>query len=279
MIATARTYFLAIVLASVALPAPAAEPSFRILHTSGSVRFALWSDKPEKPAPTLFIFAAGLEDMENTSYATEIGRILAKKGYLYVALDPPCHGADIKDKEPGQLPGWRYRLERGGKLIEPFTTRASSVLDHLVKEGYTDPGRVAACGISRGGFLAYHFAAAEPRVRAAIGFAPVTNLLALREFVGMEKHEATRALNLASHADKLVGKGVWMSIGNDDDRVNTDDAIAFMRKVVAASVAGRKGPRTVVPVELIVGGTVGHTDVSGSHAMAAQWLDAYLGRK
>src|SRR5271166_2119933 len=125
-------------LATVALPVPAAEPGPTILKTPGGTRFGLWGAKPAKPAPTLFVFAAGLEDMGKVSEYTEVGRILAKRGFLYVALDAPSHGADAKTGEPAGLGGWRYRLEHGDALIPPFTKRASEVLDHLVKEGYTD---------------------------------------------------------------------------------------------------------------------------------------------
>jgi dienelactone hydrolase len=151
------------------------------------------------------------------------------------------------------------------------------VLDYLVKEGYTDGGHVAACGTSRGGFLAYHFAAADERVKAVAGFSPVTNLLALSEFAGMDKHEATRALNLTQNADKLAGRAVWVSIGNNDQRVSTDDAIAFARKVTAASAAKPKGRAQAIPVELIVGASVGHSAIPKAHELAADWVARQLG--
>jgi len=247
-------------------------PDMKVLRTPGGVRFGLFGDKGKAPAPTLFVFAVGLEDMKSHLYFTEVGRRLAKHGFLYVALDPPCHGEDVKPGEPPQLSGWANRLRQGDKVIETFTSRASAVLDHLVKEGYSDPEKVAACGVSRGGFLAFQFAAAEPRVKAAVGFAPVTNLLALSEFKGMEKHEATKALALVNVAPKLAGRGIWISIGNHDERVSTDDAIAFSRKVVAASLAKQKGPTQAVPVEIQVGGSLGHADLDGSHERAAAWL-------
>src|SRR5205823_5875666 len=101
---------------------------------------------------TLFIFATGIKEMQTTTVYTEVGRRLAKQGFLYVVLDPPCHGEDVKADEPGQIGGWRHRLEKGDPFIANFTTRASGVLDYLIKEGYTDPAKVAACGVSRGGF-------------------------------------------------------------------------------------------------------------------------------
>jgi dienelactone hydrolase len=247
-------------------------PAMKILRTPGGARFSLFGKKGDAPAPTLFVFATSLENLEKQPIYTDVGLRLSKHGFLYVALDPPCHGEDVKAKEPPELRGWRHRLENGEPLIAPFTDRARDVLDYLVKEGYTDPGRVAACGTSRGAFLAYHFAAVEPRVKAVAGLSPLTDLLAITEFKGMEKHEATRALAVETLAPKLAGRAVWLSIGNDDQRVSTDAAIAFTRKLVTAGAAARKDVKQVIPVELIVAPAQGHSAIEHESERAAAWL-------
>lgn len=249
-----------------------APPAMQVLRTPDGVRFGLFGKKGSAPAPTLFVFALGLEDLQKQPGYSEVGRRLARNGFLYVALDPPCHGEDIKPKEPSQLSGWRYRLENGASLIPDFTSRATAVLDYLIKKGYSDPSRVAACGTSRGGFLAYHFAAADARVKAAAGFSPVTDLMALSEFAGMKNSEAAKALTLEKHAAKLAGRPMWLSIGNDDQRVSTEAAIAFTRKLVAAGAAVRKDLRQPLPVELIVGQASGHSAIEHAHELAAAWL-------
>jgi dienelactone hydrolase len=274
---------LALPFTSLLLPALAAPPdgkdetpSMKIHRTADGVRFGVFGEKKAQPAPTLFVFALGLKEMQTAPLYTEVGRHLAKHGFLYVALDPPCHGEDVKPNEPPQIRGWRDRIEKGDPFIATFTSRGSSVLDQLVKEGYTEPDKVAACGISRGGFLAFHFAAAEPRVKAAAGFAPVTNLLAVTEFAGLEKNEDAQKLALVNIAPKLAGRSIWISIGNNDQRVSTDDAIAFSRKVVAASAAAQKGKAQAVPVHLTVGSSIGHSDLAGSHERAAVWIREQL---
>jgi predicted amidohydrolase/dienelactone hydrolase len=243
-------------------------PAFRILRTPGGVRFGLLGEKGTAPAPVLFLFANSIEDTLSQDAYVKVGRLLLPEGFLGVALDVPCHGEDRKKGEPEGLAGWRARLERGDDLVAPFARRASAVLDHLVKEGYADAGRVAACGTSRGGFLALHFAAAEPRVKCVAAFAPVTDLLALTEFRGMEKHAATKALALAGHADQLAGRSVWVCIGNQDQRVGTDHVIAFTRKLAGAPVA-RQEP---ADVELHVMPTAGHRINATAHDEAAAWI-------
>ncbi|MBI1917709.1 MAG: prolyl oligopeptidase family serine peptidase [Planctomycetes bacterium] len=247
------------------------KPIITVHRTPSGVRFALQGAKGKSPAPTLFVFATGAEESLRNADFNKVGRLLGRQGYLCVSLDIPCHGEDQNAKETG-LGGWRVRLEKGDMLVPGFVAKASAVLDHLIKEGYTDPRRVAACGTSRGGFIALHFAAAEPRVRCVAAFAPVTNLLALREFTGMEKHKATRALALTHSAGKLAGRHVWVCIGNRDERVNTDDVIALTRRVVAASSASDKA----VPVELHVMPTVGHRIHDTAHEEAAAWVLACM---
>ncbi len=247
------------------------KPAITLQRTPAGIRFGLLGVKGKSPAPTLFVFAAGAEESLRSADFNKVGRLLGRQGTLCVSLDVPCHGEDQQAKESG-LAGWRARLEKGDTLVPGFVGKASAVLDHLIKEGYTDPRRVAACGTSRGGFIALHFAAAEPRVHCVAAFAPVTNLLALREFAGMEKHKATRALDLTHCAGKLAGRPIWVCIGNRDERVNTDDVIAFTRRVVAASTASDKA----VPVELHVMPTVGHRIHNTAHEEAAAWVRACL---
>jgi dienelactone hydrolase len=253
---------------SVLLPAQKEAPAVKSMTTPAGVRFALMGEKKAKPAPTLFVLANAAEETLKHATYNHSGLLLAEKGVLCVALDVPGHGKDVRPGELGGLDAWRSRLEKGDPWLADFTKRASAVLDHLIKEGYTDAEKVAVCGTSRGGFLALHWAAADSRVGAAAAFAPVTDLLVLREFHGMEKHAATKALDLREHAGKLAGRPIWVCIGNNDERVGTDQVIGFTRKVVAASLAAKKP----APVELHVMPTAGHSVHDTAYDEAAAWL-------
>src|SRR5262249_11989319 len=159
------------------------------LATPAGVRFALIGEKGSKPAATLFFFAGAARSTLLSADFTKCGHHLMKDGVLLVSIDIPAHGNDVRKGEPpGGITGWRYRLEKGSDPIRPFAKKVSGVIDHLVKEGYTDPKRLGVVGTSRGGFIASHVAAADPRFRTIVQFAPVTDLLAVREFHGLEKH-------------------------------------------------------------------------------------------
>ena len=263
---------------AVAEDAKPAFSSMRMLKTADGTRFGVFSEKPAAPAATLFIFASGIDEMgsDPKQYYTQTGRDLAKDGWVYVVLDAPCHGYDRKDGEPAALQGWAHRVKAGQDLMGPFVKRCSAVLDHLIAEGYTDPNRVAASGTSRGGFCALHFAAGEPRVRAVTGVAPVTNPLALSEFAGVTEEQA-KSINIDSLTDRLAGRIVWLSIGNDDARVSTDDCVRLARKLVAAT-RKLKPEMKVAPVELIVGPSEGHRAIDDAYPLEAQFLRKHFRR-
>src|SRR5438128_5482306 len=106
-----RKIFLLAVLLGLELSAPLQaeeKPKIAVLHTPAGVRFGVRGEKPTAPAPTLFVFATGIEQTLDNEDFNKVGRLLAAKGWLSVALDLPCHGKDVKPKEPAGLDGWRH---------------------------------------------------------------------------------------------------------------------------------------------------------------------------
>jgi hypothetical protein len=129
--------------------------------------------------------------------------------------------------------------------------------------------------------MALQFAAAERRVRCVAAFIPLTNLLVPFEFAGMESAGGSaaqsafwkvRTLALTNVADELAGRPIWVCIGNNDQRVGTDNAIAFTRRLVEASYLKRKP----VAVELHVTATEGHGVYASAHEDAAAWILARM---
>ncbi len=245
--------------------------AMKILRLDSGLRFGLIGGRKDRPAPTLFVLGHGLETMQQQPVYTEVARLPLKQGVLSVVLDPPCHGEDIRPGEPEGMEGWRSRLEHGEPFVQAFTTHARKVLDYLIRQGYSDPRRIAACGVSRGGFLAFHWAAVDPRVRTAAGVSPLVRLMALREFRGTPEPEKAEKLSLVEIAPKLAGRAVWVSIGNHDLRVDTDQVIAFTRAIVRAAARSNR-PDQVIPVELIVAPTAGHRKIDQAHELLAAWI-------
>ncbi len=266
--------FIAVLFVLQVLSASAAE--LRLMQTPRGTHYGIFADKPSKPAPTLFIIGNPISMMgqEKMGYLLGTGQILAKHGWIYVVLDPACEGYDLKEGQPSGLRGWAAHAKKGEDFVGPYARNCVDVLDHLIAEGVTDPRRVVVQGVSRGGFCALHFAAREPRIQAVVGVSPVTNPLALTELAGVTAPEAA-TISLDGFLERLSGRPVWISIGNSDDRVSTDDCIGFTRRLVAAT--RRLQPKlNLIPVHLHIGVSAGHRSPDDAYGSSADFLLAHF---
>lgn len=237
--------------------------SVQRLTTNDGVEFGMWGRIDETAQPTLIVLSGTIDATLTSPYFRQCGNQLARdSGWLCVSIDLPCHGTQQREGESG-LASWRTRVEGGEDFVKEFNQRMSGVLDFLVEHGYTDPKQVAACGTSRGGFLALHFAASDAGVGCAAGFAPVTDLAMLSEFQGAEGHPLTKQLSLVNQADKLAGRRVWIGIGDQDQRVSTDAAIHLARQL---TIAKSEVELHVFPEPR------GHTTPKGAPEMVARWI-------
>lgn len=254
---------------------------FKLSRIPSGIRFGILGGPPSQPAPTLFGFAGSAEDALGLPQFSKTADLLVANGWLAVSLELPAYGEDVRKGESGDPSGtlviqdWRARLNRGENLMADFVHRCSAVLDHLIDQKWTDPSRVAAYGISRGAFAAVHLAAHDPRVRCIAGIAPLVDFLALREFAGMESNEATKACALIHLAPKLAGRSIWMTVGNNDDRVDTDRVIAFAR-AVAKHAAPKSADEKPADVELHVCPSMGHAAPRNADEDAAAWISRKL---
>lgn len=259
--------------ASSAAAAPA-EPTVELGKTADGVEYGTWSTKAARPAPLLIILAGTIEDTLSSPYFRQCGNQLAEQGYLCASIDLPCHGKQVRDSERSGLSGWSQRAARGDNFVAECNQRLASVVDHLIEAGAVDPSRMAVCGTSRGGYLAIHFAAHDHRVQCAAAFGPVTDLAAVSEFRAVAEAPLVRQLSLASHAEKLVGRPVWISIGHADERVGTQHAVALgelMEKLARERQIEHRMQVHVVP------GTPGHTTPKGAPQQAADWIAEQMG--
>jgi hypothetical protein len=106
-------------------------------------------------------------------------------------------------------------------------------------------------------------------------FSPVTDLLALSEFAGQDENPLVKRLALVNAAEALAGRAAWSTIGNADERVGTDKAVAFAETLKHAALAQKLSPR----VTLRVLPTPGHASLPEWHDDAALWIAKVCGRK
>ena len=251
------------------------ESKVLMMHTPDGIEFGIWGNtKRERPAPTLIVLATTIENTLNSAYYRRCGNQLTKRGYLCISINLPCHGDQRVASEPEGLPGWSQRAARNSDFVSEFNNRLSKVLDHLVKQGVSDPKKIAACGTSRGGFLALHAAIHDPRVKCVAGFAPVTDLSVLREFKSTSECQLVKELNLINRAKDLAGRKVWIVIGDQDKRVGTDHAVRLAREISRESRKLKLPSRVTLHV---LPEPRGHTIPDEADRMAADWIFQQIG--
>ena len=246
-----------------------AEPELARGETETGVAYGVWGYPIDGPAPVLINLGSTIDDILGSAYFRQAGNELAKRGYLSVSIDLPGHGDQQRADEPEGLEAWRYQTDRHENFVKANNRRLADVVDHLIRAGVADPKRIAICGTSRGGFLALHFAAHDPRVKVVAAFAPVTDLLVLREFEGADEVRLVKELATEKLADRLRGKAVWIIIGDRDERVGTDEAIATARAITRAAL--RHGESSQVELHILPE-PKGHTTPQGAAEMAATWI-------
>jgi len=160
----------------------------------------------------------------------------------------------------------------GEDIVAGFRKQVNDVVEHLIVSGVADPARIAVAGTSRGGFMAFHAAAGNPRIRVVAAFAPVTDLIALSEFAGQEQNPLVRRLALLNAAEKLADRAAWIMIGDHDECVGTDHAAAFAKALTQAAAKKKLEAR----VDLHVVPVPGHASFPEWHDQAARWFLSIL---
>lgn len=246
-----------------------------VLHvmTPGGVEYGVWNRRKEEAAPVLVVLSGTIDETLGSRYFRQSGNELGQHGWISVSIDLPCHGKQVRKGEPSGLAGWSFRLAQNEDIIAEFNARLSQVLDHLIETRVADPDRIAICGTSRGGFLALHFAAHDRRVRCAAAFAPITDPRVVREFVANATHPFVVSASLENHAERLAHQPVWIVIGDQDERVSTDCAVALaarLRAIAEIKAVPAKVELHVMPEPR------GHTTPTGSSGRAAAWIYRHM---
>jgi len=227
--------------------------------TFAGVNITTLSCPAVKRRPTLFVFSGARQDTMNPSLEyNEVGRILAKKGWLIVSMDLPSHGED-----GGQgLDGWRVRMLAGENLAGRYCEKVKSVAAALIAADRSMADQLYTAGTSRGGWIAGHVALhqAYPVFKGAALFSPVTKLGYLTEFNGFDVPNIS---DLHEYGHWLAEKPIRIWQGPDDTRVGTVNSVSLIQ-------AAGTPPGTLIRLDIKP--AVGHNTPEGAHVEAAEWL-------
>jgi predicted esterase len=209
----------------------------------------------EGPLAAFFYFAiSGQESLELHPY-NQPAKILAGGSLRVFSFTIPGHEAGMNKFHAMQY--WAERMAMGDYLLEDFFDKVVSAIQWLAQQKIVDLQRIAMGGLSRGGFVATHIAARIETTHTLLGFAPLTELMQLKEFSeNVNLHRRANELSLIHLADKLTHvRNFRFYIGNLDARVNTDACYRFIRKL--AEKNHEKHARHQ-KVELMITQSIGH---------------------
>lgn len=262
---TTTTILLALCLSLPAMAAPLQQAK-----TKEGYRYGWLGPLPKKPMPTV-LFLGGYIEWNLTDTVIHEGVEQMCKKVLCLTIDNPGEGeADWGEtNKKAAMSYWADSLANNKDFLGKFISRANVVLDKLANDGVVDRSRVGIFGTSRGAFISLHLAASGPKFRAVAVFAPVTDLTVPYEFIVAK--EAARKFTAASHAkfaEKLYRTPIWLSIGTNDERVGTQEAIYFSQLMMRAS--DKHGVPS--PFELHVKPADGHRTPDRGYVEASQWM-------
>lgn len=186
-----------------------------------------------------------------------------KHGHRALSFDLPSHGERMDEHGIG-IEGMRNRLLAGRDPFQLFVDDGKAVIDECIRRGWAEPGRIVVCGVSRAAYCALRLAAADPRISAVVGLAPVTDWRALSNFRPVKDRPEVAAVSLEQYAAALAGRRVYLAIGNADRRVGTETMLHFAYTLAAEEA--RLGLETSRLRILVV-------DDSPGHSIDDRWRD------
>lgn len=205
----------------------------------------------EGALPAFFYFSLSGEDSLCLNPFNQPVRALEGLPLRTFSISLPYH--DTHDKKE-VVEKWVQEIRAGHDIITPFIDHTIRVIQTLIDQNIIEEDKIAAGGLSRGGFIATHLAAREPRIKAVVGFAPLT-MLRSTSFVDVREHPLAEALNLLHLQEKLYKTPIRYYISNRDEMVSTDFCFQVIREYTECSYA--KGVRAP-PFELVVSRPIGY---------------------
>ncbi len=222
------------------------------------------------PLPSFFYFALSGPDSLCLDPFNQPVQFLHGKMIRVFSMTLPGHENALPPAQALSL--WAEDISKGLDPIGDFLDKAALAIDFAIREKFADPSKMAVGGLSRGGFIAAHVAARDPRFRFLLGFAPLTKLHKAKEFAQMQDHPLVRSLALETLAEFLCDRHVRLYIGNYDTRVGTRSCFDFSMSL--AEKAHEKKIRSP-QVELIISpsvGQMGHGTPPSIFQQGADWI-------
>ena len=207
----------------------------------------------EGPLPAIFYFALTGEQSLTLSPINAPAAFLNLKNVRTFSWSLFAHREEVDSKE--SIKQWTQALKEELNFVEAFIKKAKSVLDFLLENQWVLPEAVAVCGLSRGGFLASHWAAQDSRVLAVVAYAPLINVHTRGLFAELSNSTLAQSLDLLHLKEKLTHKHICYYTGNNDQMTGTLPVMELVKSISHCAHLQRiRSP----DIQLIVTPSIGH---------------------
>jgi esterase FrsA len=227
------------------------------------------------PLPCLFYFSLSAKDSLGLDPFNQPVVALSSLPLRIFSITLPGHEEGLPPTQALQV--WASALGQGDNLVGRFIDRVNRTVSALESRGALICGRLAVAGLSRGAFMATHVAAANPKFRQVLGFAPLTKLLFAKEFQHISHLPPVKSLSLEHQVGNLFDRNLRFYIGNLDTRVGTRHCFDFIEKLAQRAYNHTiRSPK----VELIIGPSIGrdgHGTPKEIFEEGARWIARQLG--
>lgn len=168
---------------------------------------------------------------------------------------------------------WAENFSKKSDFLELFFETVEKAIEFAIQKQLIDPDHMAVGGLSRGAFVAAHMAARVEKFQTLLGFAPLSQLGAIKEFKEMQERTEVRKYDLTHLASKLENKRTRLYIGNCDKRVSTRSCFEF-----AMSICERKQTKAA-ELELFINKSIGQSGHGTSPEIfkqGAEWIVKHI---
>ncbi len=230
--------------------------------------FYVGKDLSEGPLPVIIYFAlSAKESLTTHPYNKPVTPFLSLPARVF-SVDLPFHGEELPAVDA--MKKWAQAIENGEDLIGSFLADLKETLSILFHS--IEAPQIATLGLSRGGFIASHIAAAFPQIKTLVTFAPLIKIEQIKEFKFIQDSPIIQKSSLDSLTDVLSTKNIKAYIGGHDTRVGTDVCYNWIQSLINS--AYKKNIKSA-PIELSIKpsiGYAGHGTSKESFKEGAAWI-------
>ncbi|MBI3236111.1 MAG: prolyl oligopeptidase family serine peptidase [Chlamydiales bacterium] len=235
----------------------------------------LGPDVDQGPLPALFYFSLSSQESLLQDPFNQPALYLSGLPLRVFSMTLPGHGKNLPSTQA--MAFWAQEILSGHNLIHPFLLQIEKSIKTLIDRKILLSDQIGAMGLSRGAFIALHAAARIPLFQTIVGFAPLTKLLAIKEFKNISPPPLAEELDLIHLHGLLYNKTIRFYIGNLDVRVGTSHVFHLVEKLSkTASEHKIRSPK----IELIITPSIGHQGHGTSKEVfqqGAHWIAKELG--